>query len=380
MDDYIKLIDNNVRFWMIRTKQGFFFDEFIRDEYVAIGWNNITESRLKGIVSKQQEKLLKEEIGNFYDEKRPGTALNKCRRFYNDVKKGDFVVIVGNKKVGIAEVGDYYEESEEVFTVEKEKNIHNEIEHYDHKRDKIICPYIKRRKIKLLNLLSEKDIVNPYLSVALSVNRHSLSDLSDYAEIILSNCYEVFVYQSKLTLTVRVGQDKDINAMALSGFIYASSKFLGGYDKVVTVKTALHSPGDILLQVQNYIPDIDTIEALMIYLSLLGCKFGSVEFNSILKLYKDWSNRKHNRKMQELDEKLKEAEIELKKAETDKIRVETELLKNEKKQMVDEQESDTKKGEKYLSMVAECSKELLVKPTKTKIINFDKERIEQNKK
>ena len=115
------------------------------------------------------------------------------------------------------------------------------------------------------------------------------------------------------------------------------------------------------------------------YLSLLGGKFGSVEFNSILKLYKDWNNRKHNRKMQELDERLKEAEIEYKKAETDKIRAETELLKNKKKQMVEEQEADTKKGEKYLSMVAECSEELLVKSTKTKIINFDKESIERNK-
>ena len=38
----IRNIDENKKFWMIRTKKGFFFQEFIADQFVALGWNSIT--------------------------------------------------------------------------------------------------------------------------------------------------------------------------------------------------------------------------------------------------------------------------------------------------------------------------------------------------
>lgn len=42
----IPTFDKNTNFWMIRTKQGFFFDEFIRNGFVAIGWNFIIETKI----------------------------------------------------------------------------------------------------------------------------------------------------------------------------------------------------------------------------------------------------------------------------------------------------------------------------------------------
>lgn len=38
----IPSIKNDTNFWMVRAKRGFFFDEFIRNEFIAIGWNSVT--------------------------------------------------------------------------------------------------------------------------------------------------------------------------------------------------------------------------------------------------------------------------------------------------------------------------------------------------
>lgn len=33
----IPTISDTTNFWMVRTKRGFFFDEFLKEEYIAIG-------------------------------------------------------------------------------------------------------------------------------------------------------------------------------------------------------------------------------------------------------------------------------------------------------------------------------------------------------
>ena len=40
----IKEIDSETRFWMIRTKKGYFYDEFIANRFVAVAWNIITKA------------------------------------------------------------------------------------------------------------------------------------------------------------------------------------------------------------------------------------------------------------------------------------------------------------------------------------------------
>lgn len=40
----VKIISDNIRFWMIRTKKGYFYREFVKKGYVALGWNEIHQS------------------------------------------------------------------------------------------------------------------------------------------------------------------------------------------------------------------------------------------------------------------------------------------------------------------------------------------------
>ena len=88
----IPSISESTNFWMVRTKRGFFFDEFINHEFIAIGWNSITSDMIRPSLSKQQIDDLKESIKEDYGENKPGTALNKCIRFCHEIKNGDITI------------------------------------------------------------------------------------------------------------------------------------------------------------------------------------------------------------------------------------------------------------------------------------------------
>ena len=102
-------IPEDTNFWLVRTMAGYFYDEFVMGGYVALGWNHITEST--SFDSKNIE-ILKDEIKERYGDKRPGIAVNKCIKFIETIKSGDYVLIPNAKstEVTIGILGEYYEE------------------------------------------------------------------------------------------------------------------------------------------------------------------------------------------------------------------------------------------------------------------------------
>ena len=55
----IPSIKNDTNFWMVRAKRGFFFDEFIRNEFIAIGWNSVTKAMISQNLTRSQSDRLK---------------------------------------------------------------------------------------------------------------------------------------------------------------------------------------------------------------------------------------------------------------------------------------------------------------------------------
>ena len=233
----IPSIDKNTSFWMVRAKRGFFFDEFLREEFIAIGWQLLKKSTLSISLTSSQSKHLKKQIKDVYNESKPGTALNKCERFCYQVKEGDIAVLVDNRRVAFAQIGEYYESADPNLTVELEKEIHKQIEKANPNLDSFACPYIKRRKISVIRVLNAEDTVSPYLQSAMARNWHSLSDLNEYAELILSGCFDTFLYKGRLTMTFRVTQRDDINVLDLASFVLNSAKIVSNnHPEKVTVK------------------------------------------------------------------------------------------------------------------------------------------------
>ena len=67
-------VSDNTNFWLIRTMKGYFYDEFINQNYVALGWNFVTQNTS---FDKMNIEILKDQIKERYEDKRPGVAINK---------------------------------------------------------------------------------------------------------------------------------------------------------------------------------------------------------------------------------------------------------------------------------------------------------------
>lgn len=359
----VPTIDKDTNFWMVRAKRGFFFDEFLKNEFIAIGWNSVTKSMINPKLSKSQSEGLKEELKEIYGESRPGTALNKCIRFCYELKSGDIAVIVDNNRIAFAYIGEYYEDTSQRLSVEFEKKIHQQIEKANPHLDRFDCPYIKRRKIKVIKVLGEDDAVSPYLQTALARNWHSLSDLNDYAELVLSGCFDTFVFKDKLTITFRVRKKSEINVLDLSNFVLNAAILLSdNRPETVHVKTTLHSPGDVILQVWNFVQE-NAIPLLMCYVAVFGGKVGDYEFNSLLGIVKNLINSKYNKQKQELELRKLSAEVDL----VEQQAMEKNLENLEKKRRLRITSVDT-----YSGALAAAAENLEIEPCSATIIDITK--------
>lgn len=350
----IPLVGKDTNFWMIRAKRGFFFDEFIRNEYIAIGWNSIVKSMIDQKLTSDQANQIKESIKETYNDNRPGMAFNKCIRFCSEIKVGDIAVIVDNSRVAFAYIGEYYEDMSSEFTVELEKDIHRRIEKANPNIDTFDCPYIKRRKISLIKMLSTDDTISPYLQSAIARNWHSLSDLNEYAELILSGCFDAFIFKEKLTVTFRVKRKEDINVLDLANFVLPAARLLSDDEpETVSVKTTLHSPGDILLQISNFTQE-NLSSVLVCWWAIFGAKIQGCEFNSVLGVIKNIINYKYNKEKKKLELRLLAAEAN---------KVEQEVLAKKLDNIEKMQKLQLATAEECATKLAEAAQNLEVQPS-----------------
>lgn len=332
----IPKIDKNVKFWMIRTKQGVFYDEFIANEYIAIGWNYLSQNSLKDI-SKTQNEQLKESIKSIYSEKMPQNSINKCKRFIFEINEGDYIAVVGNKCVTFAIVGEYYEETGTQYTVDQELEINKDIE--NNSKVQHLCPYSKRRKIKTIKEVYA-DRLSPYLLNNFISNHHSLSSLDDKSDLVLSSCYDLYIKDNRLVGTFRVQKKSDIGTLEYSTFLYHTSKLLTSSSikpENVSVKTHLHSPGEIIISCVEFVRD-NILVFVLIYFSIFGGKFKDFEFHSVIEVVEKIINWKQTQREKNLDIETKEADLEGKRLDNQLKRLEIdektkELLKTAYKEI-----------------------------------------------
>lgn len=355
----IASINDDTNFWMVRAKRGFFFDEFIRNEFIAIGWNSVTKALISQNLTRSQADSLKAT----YDESKPGTSLNKCIRFCYELKSGDIAVIVDNNRIAFAYIGEYYEESSPELTVELEKEVHQQIGKANPNTDTFTCPYIKRRKITLIKVLTADDTISPYLQSAIARNWHSLSDLNEYAEIVLSGCFDTVLFKGKLTVTFRVKREEGINVLDLANFVLCAARLLSdNKPEAVQVKTTLHSPGDVVLQIWNFAQE-NALPLLICYMAVFGGKAGNYEFNSLIGVIKGIINRKYEKEKKEIELKKLSAEADL---------AEQQALKQKLANIETMQALRLSSVDAYAGPLATAAKNLSVQPSSATIIDLTK--------
>ena len=309
----IRSIDENTRFWMVRTKEGYFFEEFIKNEFVALGWNRITKDTDLG---KSNEESLKEEIKNYYNDSRPMGAINKCRNFISEIHEGDYIIIpnMGSTRIAIAKAGEYYENAQNGY--EQEKDIITKIENAEYEVAQTTCPYRKRRHIKLLRIIDPAKM--SYALKRAITNYHGLSNLDKYGEDILNCIYDCYEYQGTVTLAVNVGQKDPLKPRDISRLVNGFTEFVYAMapNGDISIAINLNSPGPVRMKLKNAVEHLTKRKTVLIFLfiAITGGKGLGFELPGITGTIKEMKNM-----ATELEKEKTMLAVEQEKLKTQKI-------------------------------------------------------------
>jgi len=305
----IPCIDDNVNFWMIRSKAGFFYDEFVKGKYVALAWNHINQ---KTVINADTTEILKDEIKERYGISSPTQAINKCKRFIYEMKEGDYVVVPGEKtkRIAICKVGAYFEEGK--YDYKDELTVIHKIDNKEAEIKEIECPFIKRRRIEVL---AEVDVarVNYKFLRALS-SYHGLNSLNEYASDILSSVYHCFIYNEDMYCTVNVAKNEPIGILEMADLMHYSGRILAHVIDEEDISTAvnLNSPGKILIRMKKIFNKVKNSAGffLFVYIVVTGGTFGPIQLPGAVETVQKILTFNQSIEKEQLDVEKQEIEID----------------------------------------------------------------------
>ena len=165
----------------------------------------------------------------------------------------------------------------------------------------------------------------------------------------------------KLTVTFRVRTKDEINVLDLSNFVLCAAKLLSeDHPENVHVKTTLHSPGDIILQIADFFQQNPLLLPIC-YMAIFGGKVGNYEFNSLLGVTKGFINRKYENDKKAVELRKLSAEADL--AEQQALRQKLDNLETMRKLQLSSVDA-------YAEPLATAAKNLEIQPSSATIIDI----------
>lgn len=314
----IPIIPEDKNYWLIRTQSGQYFQEFYLGNYVAIGWNEINDYDLIKDTGKYDE--LVDLIKEIYKdkEKMPGLIAGNIKKFVNEMKKGDIIIIPSENSRFIA-FGELLED--EIY--EEEINL-EDIEDG-------ACDFKKRRRVKWLKHQNKKEI-DIYIHRLLN-SHHAITNANDYSTFIDRTLYPFYIKDDEAHFTLRVNETKKIKAIELANLINNNLAVIDNFNKIldeklnknnVDMKINVQSPGPV--EIYGAIKEI----AVIGFFIMLVCggsfklthknKQKDTEFNTELKtdgfmekLIKFLDHKNENKiELMKLEESIKKSQEQLK--------------------------------------------------------------------
>lgn len=174
---------------------------------------------------------------------------------------------------------------------------------------------------------------------------------------------DTVLFKDKLTVTFRVKRKEEINVLDLANFVLCAARLLSD-DKpeTVQVKTTLHSPGDVILQIWNFAQE-NAFSLLICYMAIFGGKVGDYEFHSIIGVIKGIINHKYDK-----DKK----KIELRKLSAEADLAEQQALKQKLENIETMRRLQLSSVDAYAEPLATAAKNLAVQPSSATIIDITK--------
>lgn len=230
----IQTINADRKYWFIRSQSGAYYDEFVQEDYVGIGWDAFNEIHLFDSLKKDEFiQKIKEKYTNV---KRPGYIYEQIRRFFNEISIGDIVMVpsTDSKQIAFGEVvGDVYNGT----ILEDDKN-------------KEKCPFVKRRKIKWLKKLSRKDLDSHLYSLVYT--HGTVTNATRYAPYIDRTLHSYFIKGDKTHLVLRVRKSEKVYSNELIPLLNGTSQIIEGLEKKIVgysngieLRLDVQSPGPV---------------------------------------------------------------------------------------------------------------------------------------
>ncbi|GAE64569.1 hypothetical protein H3Z85_03440 [Chryseobacterium indologenes] len=189
------------RYWFVRTDNGRHFPDYIKNNYIAIGWSYITLNDIKNRSdSEVKEKIAKKEgldPSNTKQKAKITSIYNKIERF-SKLKKGDIIVVPSRRSERLA-FGEITDDASFEFD------------------DATASGHTKRRHVKWLQNKSIFEL-DPYF-FRLRINRHSISDIGSFAPYIDKEIGSLFKKDDKTHYVLSIEKQDNINFRELSGFM-----------------------------------------------------------------------------------------------------------------------------------------------------------------
>ncbi len=235
----VKSIQDQTQYWLIRTMGGDYYTEYVGENYVAVGYNEITIEDLKYLPPKDKQArivlqtILKDRRNSI---RNAGYPASQILRFAREIREGDIIIVPSSSsfKVTFGVIkSDLYQEI---------KNLHLEGR----------CPFSKRRKVEWLKTVP-RHLLPPELQLMFN-SRHIISEVNSYAPFIDSFLNDFYTKGDNTYLVLRVKQEQILSAddftlvndlMELFNE-YSVEHDMGLTSKDIKMKMSVQSPGDIL--------------------------------------------------------------------------------------------------------------------------------------
>lgn len=298
IEDSITQINPKRNYWMVRTTGGDFYEDFLENNFIAIGWNKIQISDIKsGAESPRALVDLGQKIrDNYEDNLRPFHTAKQLIKFAYEIKKGD-IVLIPSSSSSIVSFGEVLEDHIYIQEVKSD--------------NPFVCTYAKRKKVKWI-YTKDRRFLDPYL-FKLLYSRQTITEAKSYDVYIDRTINSVYVKGERSHVVFDVKTKSGINARELSMFWNLLFDLAEGFGKEenidinaneIEVKLNLQSPGTLEF-ISFTLEAITVIGLIIVAISGGGfeikTKTWSVKLHTdgVIKKIQDYLNNKHRRHITE---------------------------------------------------------------------------------
>lgn len=246
----VKIVDENKRYWFIRTFAGEAFNFYLDEEYVGLGLNNVPLKYIRE--AKIDDDPTFNILYNFINKNtdyQKGEATKWAKQlidFTNNVRIGD-TVIMPSKSSDMLAFGIV---TSEIYIKENPGKI-------THNGELLILPE-KRRSVKWNKVIRREDLKGELRSLLSS--HQGITNADDYAYIIEGAQESIFINKEHIYLVLNVGTNEEINAFELQRFLSGLTYFYKefcidnglGDNEELSIKIKLQSEGKAYLKAAKY--------------------------------------------------------------------------------------------------------------------------------